>query len=151
MTGGVPGKPAKQIDDPAAIARSGLGATNALRNWARTLIDWNVVLDEKGGPNIGPFDLYGTTTINAATKEITRGPNYWAIRHLNQAAARGAVVVKTSGSVQNVAHVAFVNSDGRKCVMLTNTGPESRVSIGQNGRSATITLPGISVTNLTWT
>jgi glucosylceramidase len=141
-----------RLDETAAIARSGMGATHALRNWARCLIDWNVVLDETGHPNIGPFDLKGTATIDSRTHQITaRSANYWAIKHLNHAARRGATVIGSSGDIDAIAHVAFVNPDGRKAIMLTNAGADRTVRIRNGGRMAEVALPANSITNLSWT
>jgi len=80
-----------------------------------------------------------------------RGPNYWAIKHLNHAARRGAKVILSSGSIEGLAHVAFVNADGRKSMMLTNTGAERSVRIRNGGRMAELTIPANSLTNLSWT
>ncbi len=141
-----------KLDDMAAIAQSALGATHALRNWVRCMIDWNVVLDETGHPNIGPFDLKGTLTIDSTSHRVTaRGPNYWAIKHLNQIAPRGATVIESSGRIDRLAHVAFIDADGRKGVMLTNSGAARTVRIRNGGRMARIALPASSVTNLSWT
>ena len=141
-----------KIDDTAAVVQSGLGATHALRNWARCMIDWNVVLDETGHPNIGPFDLNGTLTVDSKSHEVTRrGPNYWAIKHLNHVAPRGSTVFASDGGASGVAHVAFLNPDGRKGLMLTNAGAERVVRIRNGGRMAEVTLPACSLTNLSWT
>jgi glucosylceramidase len=148
--GTVEAKP--KLDPMSAIVQSGLGATHALRNWVRCMIDWNVVLDETGRPNIGPFDLKGTTTIDSNTKQVTeRGANYWAIKHFNHAARRGATVIQSSGDIDGLAHVAFVNTDGRKAMVLTNAGPDRTVQIRNGGRMATVALPANSLTNLSWT
>jgi glucosylceramidase len=141
-----------KLDDMGAIVQSGLGATHALRNWVRCMIDWNVVLDETGHPNIGPFDLNGTLTVDSKSHQVTRrGPNYWAIKHLNHVAPRGATVIESSGAIDRVAHVAFVDPDGRKSMMLTNAGAARTVRVRNGGRMAEIALPANSVTNLSWT
>jgi glucosylceramidase len=140
------------LDAETAIALSGAGATSALRNRARCLIDWNVALDEKGRPNIGPFNLKGTTTIDSQSGKVTaRGANYWVIKHLNHAARRGATVIKSTAGVDDVFHVAFANTDGRNAMMLTNTGPSRTVSVRNGGRVVEVMLPAKSVTNLCWT
>src|SRR5882762_10311825 len=36
--------------------------TEVLRNWARCIVGWNLLLDEKGLPNIGPFHCGGVVT-----------------------------------------------------------------------------------------
>jgi glucosylceramidase len=135
----------------AAIAAGGVGGAMGLRNWVRCVIDWNVALDENGNPNIGPFvHGHGTVTINSRTKEITRNPNYWVIKHYNHAARRGARVIDSQGELEKVAHVAFLNPDGRKCVVISNTGEERTVEVRVAGASARVVLPSKSVTNLNW-
>jgi len=38
-----------------------------LRNWAQCIVGWNLVLDEKGAPNIGPFPCGGVVTVDSKT------------------------------------------------------------------------------------
>ena len=143
--------PRHEMAPDLAIATGGAGGALALRNWARCVIDWNVVLDENGNPNIGPFvHGHGTITINSTSQEITRNPNYWVIKHYNHAARRGAKVIDSQGEIDNLAHVAFLNPDGRKCVVLSSTGAERTVHLGVPGASTEVTLPANSVTNLNW-
>ncbi len=128
-----------------------MGGTYALRNWARCLIDWNVVLDENGNPNIGPFRLRGMTTIHSQSKEFTRGPNYWVTRHFNQAARRSAKVVDSQGDIAGVGHVAFVNPDGGKTLVLSNAGADRAVQVRVGSAMCKVSLPADSMTNLSWT
>jgi glucosylceramidase len=60
-------------------------------------------------------------------------------------------VIESSGTIDRLAHVAFVDPDGRKSMMLTNAGAERFVRIRNGGRMAEIRLPAESVTNLSWT
>src|SRR5262249_50265749 len=64
--------------------------TKAIRNWCQSITGWNLALDEKGRPNIGPFPCGGMVTINSATKEITRSGQYWAFAHFSRVVRRGA-------------------------------------------------------------
>ncbi len=142
----------KEVPDDVAIAQGGTGGAMGLRNWVRSVIAWNVALDEHGNPNIGPFvHGKGTVTINSVTKEITRNPNYWVMKHYNHAARRGAKVIDSQGGIDKVAHVAFLNTDGRKCIVVSNTGAQQTVGVRVDGAIAEITLPANSLTNLNWT
>ncbi len=143
-------RPRRSQDPNAAIPTGGLGGANALHNWARCVINWNVVLDEKGNPNIGPFRGAGMITINSQSKEITRGPNYWVMKHFTHAARRGAKVVDSRGNIEQVAHVAFVGPDGRKSLVLSNTGDARRVQVRVGGAGTELSLPANSMTNLSW-
>jgi len=149
--GGTGGRrPRRDPQSAETIARAGVGAANAVRNWMKCIIVWNLVLDENGKPNIGPFDVSGFTTINSGTKEITRSGNYWAMKHYTHAARRGAKRFDSQGAVEGVAHVAFVNPNDAKTVVLSNTGAARRIQLHLGGLMTEISLPQNSVTNLNW-
>jgi glucosylceramidase len=122
-----------------------------LRNWSRCIIAWNLALDEKGNPNIGPFPCGGVVTIDSQTKAVTRSGQYWALAHYSRHIRRGARVLESTGGPPKVAHVAFENPDGRRVVVLTNRGAAvagQRVVLGD--RAAALSLPADSVTTLVW-
>lgn len=50
--------------------------------------------------------------------------------------------------MEGAAHVAFVNPDGAKTVVLSNTGAASRIQLRRGGLKTEISLPQYSVTNL---
>jgi glucosylceramidase len=143
-------RPRRDPQAAEAIARAGAGAANAVRNWMKCIIVWNLVLDENGKPNIGPFNGRGFTTIDSRTKEITRSGNYWAMKHYTHAARRGARRFDSEGAVEGVVHVAFVNPNGAKTVVLSNTGAARRIQLHLGGLKTEIALPQNSVTNLDW-
>ncbi len=121
-----------------------------LRNWARCIVGWNLALDEKGRPNIGPFPCGGLVTIHSQTKEITRSGQYWAFAHYSRAIRRGARRIASEGVIENVSHAAFANPDGSSAAVLTNAGPEKEVRLQLAGRMAEIALPADSVVTLAW-
>lgn len=123
---------------------------DVLQNWARCIIGWNLALDEKGRPNIGPFSCGGLVTIDSKTKEITRSGQYWAFMHYSRAFRRGARRFASHGNVENISHVAFANPDGSSALVLANTGAERRVPVEMAGMMTEAVLPGDSVTTLTW-
>lgn len=59
-----------------------------LNNWARSITAWNLVLDEHGKPNIGPFSCGGTATLEGSG-QIVRSGQYWALAHFSQHQAWG--------------------------------------------------------------
>lgn len=124
--------------------------TGILRNWARSIIGWNLALDETGKPNIGPFSCGGLITIDSKTREITQSGQYWAFAHYSSAVRRGARRIESSGDLDGVAHVAFANPDGTNAAILTNSGPEKTVSVRTSGVEAKVNLPVNSVVTLTW-
>jgi glucosylceramidase len=124
--------------------------TGVLRNWSRCIIGWNLALDEVGKPNIGPFPCGGIVTIDSKTKEIRRSGMYWAFAHYSRAVRRGALRVESTGDIKDVSHVAFINTDGSRVAVVTNTGGPIKVSLKANGMAAEVSLPADSVSTLTW-
>jgi glucosylceramidase len=124
--------------------------TGVLRNWCRSITGWNLALDEKGRPNIGPFSCGGMVTIHSQTKEITRSGQYWAFAHFSRAVRRGAKRVESTGPVTDVDHVAFENTDGGKVLIVTNSGPAKSVTLRHGGQMASVSLAADSITTLTW-
>lgn len=121
-----------------------------LRNWSRCIVGWNLALDEKGKPNIGPFDCGGIVTIHSKTKEISRSGQYWAFTHYARAARPGSRRIESTGEIEGVSHVAFANKDGRTAVILTNRGPARQVTLRLGEREMAVPLTADSITNLSW-
>ncbi len=121
-----------------------------LKNWARTIVAWNLVLDEKGDPNIGPFSCGGVVTLDSKTQKITRSGQYWAFAHYSKAVHRGARVIATKGTFQDIEHVAFANPDGDYVLVLTNQGEERGIGCRFEGKSLNLSLPQNSIVTLQW-
>jgi len=143
-------RPRRDLPTTTMIAQAGVGAANAVRNWVRCIMFWNVVLDELGNPNIGPMHSVPLIVIDSKTKEIIRGGDYWAMKHYNHAARRGARRFDTQGELGGVAHVAFVNPDGTKTLVLSNVGAERKAQLRLGRLMTEVSLPASSITNLSW-
>ena len=129
-----------------------------LRNWARSITAWNLALDEKGKPNIGPFSCGGVITVDNATKAVTRSGQYWALAHFSRHIRRGARAFQTDGAgdaaaqpiTGSLSHAGFRNPDGSNVVVLANRGPERRVQLLLGAQSLDLDLPANSVHTLQW-
>jgi len=124
--------------------------TDILRNWAQSITGWNLALDEKGRPNIGPFPCGGMVTIHSQTREITQSGQYWAFAHFSRHIRRGARRFESSGKAQGVEHVALENPDGQNIVVLSNKGGATTVALKLGDASAEVPLPADSLTTLSW-
>ena len=124
--------------------------TGALRNWCQAVTGWNLALDEKGHPNIGPFPCGGLVTIHSQTKEITRSGQYWAFSHFSRSVRRGGRRVESTGQVEGIYHVAFQNPDGQKVLVVTNKGPAKNAVVKQGGMAVDLALSANSLTTLVW-
>ncbi|MDQ1693958.1 MAG: glucosylceramidase [Acidobacteriaceae bacterium] len=115
---------------------------------ARSIVSWNLVLDEKGKPNIGRFSCGGVVTLNSQTQQITRSGQYWAFAHYAKFLERGARAFATQGAVPDVAHVAAQNPDGNRVLILTNRGQEKGMECRLGEQALALHLPGDSITTL---
>ena len=124
--------------------------THAVRNWCQSISGWNLALDEKGRPNIGPFPCGGLVTIDSQTKEITRSGQYWAFAHFSRNLKRGARRFDSSGTVQGVEHVAFENPAGERVLILSNWGNAKTITLKQATKVVEISIPADSVSSVVW-
>jgi glucosylceramidase len=124
--------------------------TGILRNWARCIVGWNLLLDEKGQPNIGPFLCGGVVTVNSRTHEITRSGQYWAFAHYSKFVQRGARVISSDSKLEEIDHVAFENPDGTHVLVVTNQGAAQQVPCQWGTQALELSVDSGSVTSLHW-
>ncbi len=121
-----------------------------LRNWCQSITAWNLALDEKGRPNIGPFPCGGVVTIDSETHEITRSGQYWALAHFSQAIRRGAKRFDSVGTSPGIAHAAFTNTDGTRVLVLANSGDAQKSTVQMGTKRFEIALDKNSLTTCVW-
>jgi glucosylceramidase len=124
--------------------------TQITRNWAQSITGWNLALDEKGRPNIGPFPCGGMVTIHSETKEITRSGQYWAFAHFSRHMRRGAKRIDSNSKLKEIEHVAFENPDGQKVLVIANPGHAKTANLKLGNNSAEVSLTADSVSTLLW-
>jgi glucosylceramidase len=123
-----------------------IGAT---RNWACTVLKWNLALDEKGGPKIpgGCGNCRGVITINQKTKVVTKNEEYYAFGHASKFVRPGARRVYSTSPNS----VAFVNPDKSIAIIVMNkSDTEKSVALGWKQQRFTYALPPVSVATFTW-
>jgi glucosylceramidase len=119
-----------------------------LNNWPRCIVSWNLVLDEYGKPNIGPFSCGGLLTLHSETHQLARSGMYWALAHYSKFIRRGARVFSSNGDLPDLDHIAAQNPDGSGVLVLTNRGQGRHVKCAFEDKSFEVTLPANSVTTL---
>lgn len=123
------------------------------RNWAKSVLLWNLALDERGGPRVGGCsNCRGVVTINSATGEVTRNEEYFALAQFARGVRPGAVRIDSTESAGPVRSVAFRNPDGSKALLLTNDSDANQtVAIRDGSRTFSYTMPPRSVATFMWT
>ncbi len=124
--------------------------SDVLTNWCRSITAWNLALDERGRPNVGPFSCGGVVTVNSQTKEITRSGQFWTFAHFSRVIRRGAYRFDSHSTATGLHHVAFQNPDGGQVLVVTNTGAARTIELRLAGNVASIPLKANSLTTFTW-
>nr|WP_246944963.1 glycoside hydrolase family 30 protein [Bacillus pinisoli] len=125
-------------------ARNMIGDFN---NWLEGWIDWNIVLNEQGGPNhVGNY-CDAPIIVDTKTGEIHYNSSYYYIGHFSKYVKPGAVRIKHELNTDSIQTVAFQNADGTVVVVLmnaTDTTEKVNVSIGDELREVELPLHSIS-------
>src|SRR4051794_15867082 len=115
-SGTVSGNPATTFPDTLHWHTRFL-TVGAVRNWARTVITWNLALDPSGGPhNGGCGTCTGVVTIDPSTGRATPGADYYVLGHVTRFVNPGAVRIGSTGAGK-IWDVAFRNRDGSIVVL----------------------------------
>ncbi|GEM46408.1 carbohydrate-binding protein [Deinococcus cellulosilyticus] len=130
-----------------------IGAT---RNWAKTVLLWNLALDENGAPHTGGCgNCRGVVTIRSDNQQVEKNVEYYVLGHYGKAVRPGAFRIDSNTyniASSNLQSVAFRNPDGSKALIVLNNSSDSLTfKIKENGDSFYTTLPAGAVATYTWT
>jgi glucosylceramidase len=132
-------------------AKWGRSFTTSMRNWCRSITVWNLALDENGRPNIGPFPCGGLVTILSDSKAVMYSGQYWALGQFSKFVKRSALRVESTGDFAGLDHIAFLNPDGQRVLVVTNSGDTVRhITLEVAGDLADVAVEADSVTTLVW-
>jgi glucosylceramidase len=91
-----------------------------LNHWSVGWVDWNMVLDQQGGPNhVGNFTS-APILANTATGEVHYQSSYHYIGQFAKFIRPGAVRILAAPTVDSIETTAFVNPDGSTVVVVMN-------------------------------
>jgi glucosylceramidase len=122
--------------------RYGSSMINDFNSGAVGWTDWNILLDEKGGPNHAGNFCFAPVHANTATGELIYTPAYYYIGHFSKFIRPGARRVATASSRSQLLATSFVNPDGSRITVVMNSSDAPvpyRLIAG--GKSAEQTIP----------
>ena len=120
-------------------------------HWCTGWTDWNILLDEEGGPN--HVKNFCFAPIHADTRKGTLHyqNSYYYIGHFSKFVRPGAQRVACSSSQESLEATAFVNPDGQKvAVLLNRTDKPIKCQLWCDGQAAPLDLPAHSIGTATW-
>jgi glucosylceramidase len=100
--------------------RYGKSMINDFNNGVVGWTDWNILLDENGGPNhVGNFcfaPIHGDTK----TGELIYTPSYYFIGHFSKFIEKGAKRISSVASRSQLLTTAFLNKNGKMVTVVMN-------------------------------
>jgi len=123
----------------------------SVRNWAKTVLLWNLALDENGEPHEGGCEgCRGVVTIDQ-TGMITCNVEYYAIGHLSKFVDPGAYRIESDYFPELLESVAFQNPDGSIVLVVLNPGIDPKsFDVQWNGQHFPYNLLPQSVATFKW-
>ena len=140
----------------------GIMMTKVLREGYRSFCGWNLMLDESGGPNIGPFFCGGLLTRHSQTGELSYSGQYRAFAHIATYVKPDSRItgLEFSGASAGMAtypkqktipYGVIVENEGQTVMLLTNPDKDKRqVQHCRNGVWYYIELLPDTVATVVW-
>ncbi len=100
--------------------RYGIAMINDFNNGTVGWTDWNILLDQKGGPNhVGNF-CFAPIHADINSGELIYTPSYYYIGHFSKFIRPNAKRVSTAVSRSNLLSTSFLNTDGKMVTVVMN-------------------------------
>ncbi|SMB97281.1 Glucan endo-1,6-beta-glucosidase [Hymenobacter roseosalivarius DSM 11622] len=122
----------------------------APRNWARTVLEWNLAADSQQNPHTpgGCTECRGAITIDGDS--VKREDAYYIIAHASKFVQPGSVRV-ASTETTGLPNVAFRTPDGQLVIIVQNEGTEPKTfGIRRGQQTVTATLPPGAAATYVW-
>lgn len=105
--------------------RYGNSMINDFNNGTVGWTDWNILLDENGGPNHVQNFCFAPIHANTKTNELIYTPSYFYIGHFSKFIKKGAHRVSTTTSRSTIESTSFKNPDGQLVTVVMNKTDDS--------------------------
>ncbi len=123
--------------------------TDVLENWCRCAMAWNLMLDPRGKPNLGPYTCAGMVTLKDDGSLLKSG-QYHALRHFSLHLQKDGRRIASQSNAAGVRHLAVENPDGTFALVMTNAGEAKDLRIVCGGQQLSLSLPRDSIATVAW-
>ena len=135
-----------KINDWSHGEHYGESMINDFNNGTVGWTDWNVLLDEQGGPNHVKNFCFAPVHYNIKTNELIYTNEFYYIAHFSKYVKPGARRISVASTKSFLLTTAFQNVDGKIAIVVMNQGDKSQSClIWLNGKSAKSTIPERSI------
>jgi len=120
-----------------------------LNNGAEGWTDWNVLLDEKGGPNHVQNFCFAPIHADTKTGELFYLNSYYYIGHFSKFIRPGAKRIISSSMTDQLLTTAFLNTDGTIAVVILNLSSQAQpFNLWLGGKATRTSSPAHSIITL---
>ncbi len=110
----------ERYQDWTNAERYGSAMINDFNNGTVGWIDWNILLDEKGGPNHAGNYCFAPVHANTATGKLIYTPAYYCIGQFSKFIRPNARRIASTSSRSQLLCTSFVNDDGSMVTVVMN-------------------------------
>lgn len=138
-----------RLEDWANAERYGSALINDFNAGAVGWTDWNLLLDQRGGPNhVGNF-CFAPVHADTRTGTLTFTPSFHYLGHFSKFIRPGAQRVSAVSTRSTLLTTAFLNADGQLATVVLNTGAaEVRYRLQVSGQEAELRIPPRAIQTL---
>ncbi|HEY5297506.1 MAG TPA: glycoside hydrolase family 30 beta sandwich domain-containing protein [Verrucomicrobiae bacterium] len=127
----------------------GRSMVNDFNNGAEGWTDWNVLLDQQGGPNHVQNYCFAPIHADTTTGKLTYMNSYYYIGHFSKFVRPGARRIISSSTTDDLLTTAFVNPDGKIAVIVLNLSDLAQsFNLSLGGKSIKSSSPAHSIMTL---
>lgn len=139
--------PSEAIGSIANALRYGKNYINDCLNYSNGFIDWNLLLDEKGGPNhVGNY-CEALIMYDTKNEKLIYNPSYYVVKHFSHFIGKDSYRIE-SNQINNLLNVAFINKNKQLVIIILNENDTREITINIKNKNYRIILPRHSITTL---
>ena len=142
---------AKRINDWQWGEKYGDSLLHDLNNWTEGWTDWNVLLDQRGGPNHVDNFCYAPIHADTRTGALTCMNSYYYIGHFSKFIRPVARRIATTTNDDNLLATGFRNPDGHLAIVVLNLKDKDiPFKLWIDGKLAKATSPAHSIISVVY-
>ncbi len=141
-----------KIDEVRLAERYGKSMINDFNNGVVAWTDWNILLDETGGPNHVHNLCFAPVHGDTRSGELTFTNSYYYIGHFSKFVRPGAKRISSVSTSNTLLSTGFINEDGSLVIVAMNQGDRALdYSIRMHGNTAKTSIPAHAIQSIIFT
>lgn len=138
-----------RIEDPKLAERYGKSMINDFNNGTVAWTDWNILLDETGGPNHVGNLCFAPVHGDTKTGELTFTNTYYYIGHFSKFIRPGAKRLTTGTTANHLSATSFINTDGSIVIVALNDSNQAiDYMLTVENKTAKLKMPARSIQSI---